>query len=390
MATLTTAETPPWCQPIKHCIATPSLSQGESFALKVDTRGNNSQKNNTPTVLREIPTRISPLPPTAAVVDRHDDDIERTQHATRPSFPTTPTVPTSVSVSKNDADNYVDRTLEKIEKLMRRWPSPQIDGAPRNTGLALSHSTSPPPPPINPLDHEPYDQESNLDRIDAKVEQMRRRWPSTSAVKPTATTDPRTNMNEWSARCNSPSLHTMETNFPNTPVTLATTMQVTANPAPFTKTNFVPLAHRRTTAGNDSDLPLLAAVKSLDHFLMKYPRPQASDAPYQPSPDRRQLPSSPDRLAQQTQVLCTMNVLLGEISNKLSQFIDALSGIKKHTKDMSPKLLPRTPCVLANAATRLPPTTVCTSKHSIPAKPPFSHLHRNLTLPRTKENLCPP
>jgi len=45
MATSTTAATPPWCQHIKNCTSTPSPSLGESFALKVGTRGNNSQKN---------------------------------------------------------------------------------------------------------------------------------------------------------------------------------------------------------------------------------------------------------------------------------------------------------------------------------------------------------
>ena len=76
MATLTIAATPPWCQHIKNCTSTPSPSLGESFASKVGTRGSNSQKNHPSTVLREIPTRISPLPPTADVIDRHDDAIE--------------------------------------------------------------------------------------------------------------------------------------------------------------------------------------------------------------------------------------------------------------------------------------------------------------------------
>ncbi len=167
MATSTTAVTPPWCQHIKICTSTPSPSLGESFALKVGTRGNNSQKNNLSTILREIPTRISPLPPTAAVIDRHDDAIERQPIKPRPSLPMTMTVKTNVSgslSSANDADNHDDRTLEtKIEELMHRWPSSKIDGAPCNiTGLALSYSTSP-PPPVNLPDHEPYDSGLHLD-----------------------------------------------------------------------------------------------------------------------------------------------------------------------------------------------------------------------------------
>jgi len=178
MATSTTADTHPWCHNIEYCTALPSPSLGESIALKVGTRGNNSQKNHPPTVLREIPTRISPLPPTATAVDRHDDDIQRQQQAPRPSLLPPLTVQTSVSTSlspPHDNDNYVDRTLEKIAQMMRSWPSPQIDGAPRNINSpAPSHSTSPPSPAHRP-DHEPYNYASNLDRIAAEVKQMSQR-----------------------------------------------------------------------------------------------------------------------------------------------------------------------------------------------------------------------
>ena len=167
-------------------------------------------------------------------------------------------------------------------------------------------------------------------------------------------------------------------------------MQVTDYPATTAPTNFVELPQRHTTAADDSDPPLLAAVQSLDNFLLKYPRPTDSAAPYQPSPDRRLLPSRHDRLAQQTQVLCTMNVLLGELSNKLSRLINALSGFKPYTIVMTPKLPPRSPCNPALLAPRLPTKTVRTSQYSIPAKPPFTRLHSNLTMHRTKENLRPP
>jgi len=127
MATSTTAATPPWCQHIKTCTSTPSLTLSESFASKVGTRGNNSQRNHPSPVLREIPTRISPLPSTAAVVDRHDDAIERQLIEPCPSLPTTVPVKTNVSgslSSANDAENHDERTLEtKIEELMRRWKS---------------------------------------------------------------------------------------------------------------------------------------------------------------------------------------------------------------------------------------------------------------------------
>ncbi len=253
------------------------------------------------------------------------------------------TVKTNVSgslSSTNNVDNYVDRTLKtKIEKLMHRWPSTKIDGAPCNiTGLALSHSTSP-PLPVNLPDHEPYDYELHLDQIATKVDQMCQCWLSTSTVMPTEVIDPHPTM---------------------------------------------------TKAEDDSDPSMLAAVQSLDNFLLKYPHPNDSDAPYQPSPNCLQLPSCHDHLTQQTQVLCTVNVLLGEINNKLSRFIDALSGSKPYTIEMSPKFLPRTLCNPAPAAPRLPTKTVRTPQHSIPAKPPFPQFHHNLTLHWTKANLHPP
>jgi len=118
-------------------------------------------------------------------------------------------------------------------------------------------------------------------------------------------------------------------------------MQVTDYPATTATTNFVELPQRHMTAADDFDPLLLAAVQSLDNFLLKYPRPTDSAAPYQPSPDRRLLPSRHDRLAQKTQVLCTMNVLLGKLSNKLSRLINALSGFKPYTIVMTPKLPPQ-------------------------------------------------
>jgi len=274
---------------------------------------------------------------------------------------------------------------------MRRWPSPTIDGTHCNsTGLAPSHSTSP-PLPVNLPDHEPYDYESHLDRLAAEVDRMSRRWPSTS-VTTTAAIDPSPTMTDWPARCKFSSLHPTATNFPRRPVTISTpTIYVPDRPNPTATTNFVEMPQHCPTAGDDSDPPLLAAVISLDKFLMKYPRPTDSAvATYQIYPDRRLLPSRHDRLAQQTQVLCTMNVILGELSAKISRFIDAFSGVKQYTIAMQPKLPPRNPSNPTLPAPRLPTKTVRTSQHSIPAKPPFTRLHSNLTMHRTKENLRPP
>jgi len=222
---------------------------------------------------------------------------------------------------------------------MRRWPSSTIDGAPCHiTGLARSPSTSP-PPLVNRPDHEPYDYGLHLDQLVDKVDQMRQRWPSTRQI-PTAAADPRPTMT--------------------------------------------------TAEQDDSDQSLLDAVQSLDNFLLKYPRPNDSAAPYQPSPTHRQLPSCHDRLAQQTHVLCMMNALLGKLNNKLSRFIDALSDSKPYTIEMPPKFLVRNPCTPALTGPQLPTKTVRTPQHLIPAKPPFPHFHHNLTLTWTKENLRPP
>jgi len=248
-----------------------------------------------------------------------------------------------------------------------------------------------PPLPVNLPDHEPYDYESHLDRLAAEVDRMSRRWPSTS-VTTTAAIDPSPTMTDWPARCKFSSLHPTATNFPRRPVTISTpTIYVPDRPNPTATTNFVEMPQRCPTAGDDSDPPLLAAVISLDKFLMKYPRPtDSAAAPYQIYPDRRLLPSRHDRLAQQTQVLCTMNVILGELSAKISRFIDAFSGVKQYTIAMQPKLPPRNPSNPTLPAPRLPTKTVRTSQHSIPAKPPFTRLHSKLTMHRTKENLRPP
>ncbi len=398
MATSTTTATSPWCQHIKQCTSTPSPSLGESFASKVGTRGNNSQKNHPLTVLREIPTRISPLPPTAAVVERHDDAIDRQPTKPRPSLSPTWTVKTHISgplPSAHEADKYDECTLEtKIEELMRRWPSSTIDGAPcKSTGFTMSPSTSPPPSANSP-DHEPYDYGLHLDRIAAKVDQMRQRWPLTSTVTPTTATDitgldlspstsPPPPVNRHDHEPHDYGLHLdqivakveMRQRWPST----STVMPTAANdPHPTMTTDAV--------AANP---PMLAVVQSLDNFLLKYPRPNDSDAPYQPVPNRSQLPSCHDRLAQQTHVLSTMNAILGELNNKLSRFIDALSG-SKYTIEMQPKCLIRNPCNPDIAAPRLPTKTVPTPQHPIPVKPPFPHFHRNLTLNWTKANLRPP
>jgi len=54
--------------------AKPSQPLQVSIALKEGIHGIDSQQYHHPTVLQEIPTRISPSVPTAAVINCHDDN----------------------------------------------------------------------------------------------------------------------------------------------------------------------------------------------------------------------------------------------------------------------------------------------------------------------------
>jgi len=67
-------DNPPWCHNTINCIAMAFPTLRESIALKVGTRGNDSQKNHHLTALHRIPTRISPSSPPANVVNCHEDD----------------------------------------------------------------------------------------------------------------------------------------------------------------------------------------------------------------------------------------------------------------------------------------------------------------------------
>jgi len=63
-----------------------------------------------------------PLPaPTAAVVDRHDDDADRPPHLTRPDLFTWNESTSFSQVPSLQTDDYVDRTLEKINKMISSW-----------------------------------------------------------------------------------------------------------------------------------------------------------------------------------------------------------------------------------------------------------------------------
>jgi len=72
MASLTADGDPPWPNNNLIYTAMPAQPLQELTALKDDTHGIDLLQNHHPTILREIPTRISPSAPTDAVIDRHD------------------------------------------------------------------------------------------------------------------------------------------------------------------------------------------------------------------------------------------------------------------------------------------------------------------------------
>jgi len=137
-------------------------------------------------MMRSWPPLAAPSASTAAVIDCHDDDADRPPHHPRPHLLPTQTEPNSAHqiLSPQPAtDNDVDRTLAKIEQMMRSWPPIATNHDPSViTCNTPRHLSSLPPPETISVDDEPFDYGSTLDKIAAKVEQMRRRWPATTAL----------------------------------------------------------------------------------------------------------------------------------------------------------------------------------------------------------------
>jgi len=149
---------------------------------------------------------------------------------------------------------------------------------------ALHHSSSPsnpssPPPPaiITPND-DFFDYGSALNDIATAVEQMNQCWLSTIA-----TTNPRLNMSACLEPCHSSSLYLPTTCSPQiTTTTLAATRSHVANyPDPIATSRFLePSQHGMATSGeNVLDPSLLAAIQSLNNFLLQYPRPSIPPMP---------------------------------------------------------------------------------------------------------------
>jgi len=203
MTSLTADDDPPRHHNNILGTATPSLPHRESIASKNGTCGINSLKNNNLTILQEIPTGISPRDPTAAVVDRHDD---RRPHQPHPAFSPTQLAHSSVSLPPQTiTDNYVDRTLDEINQMMRSWQPALARMRPtvadrHDDDVARPYQTHPDlsPPTTEPLGVSPLlpSQPDADDYVDGTLDEInktisswqpaiaRARWQSTM---PTAT-----------------------------------------------------------------------------------------------------------------------------------------------------------------------------------------------------------
>jgi len=397
MTSLTADDDPPRCHHNNIVTAYPSKPLRESIALKDGTRGNDSLRSPPLIILREIPTRISPFAPTADVFDRHDDDdVDRQPHRTSSLLSPTrnennsdPLLPQPATV------NFVDSTLDNINKTMRSW-SPYIA---INHDCAIPYvtprhlSSLPTSEPLS-TDNEPFDTGSHLDDLEVKAAQLHRQLQSILAANDPS---PDTRARPDRGRSLSPDQTTKSpTRTPIAPLA-TTTPHVADGPTPIATSGGAE-SHQNdaaTLADESVDPYLLDAIHSLDNFLLKHLRPTDSTdahAGYRPSPDRRSSMCRRDLLAQQTMVYSTINVLLGELSAKLSQTLAALFNPQKYpiTTTMSLKFSPRMPRTPILTEFRFPATNTLPSHQSIPAKPPFPCFNNTLTSPWTKDHLRPP
>jgi len=334
----------------------------------------------------------------ADVVDRHDDDddVDRQPHQTSSLLSPTRNENNSDPLSPQPATvNFVDSTLDNITKMMRSWsPHTLIHHDRAITCVTPRHLSSLPTPEPLSADHKPFDTGSQIDALEVKATQLHRRLQSILAA-----TDPSPNMSACPDRGRSLSPDQTAKSHTRTPIANLATMtpHVADGPAPTaTSGGAEPHQHDTATHADESvDPSLLDAIHSLDNFLLKYLRPTDSTdahAGYRPSPDRRLSLCRRDLLAQQTLVYSTINVLLGELSEKLSQTLAALFDSQKHpiTTTMSPPFSPRmsrTPTLLELL---FPAKTTLPSHQSIPAKPPFPCFNHKLMSPWTKDHLRPP
>ncbi len=331
MTTSTAAKTPPRCLPTITNIATMSQPLDELIVAKYGTRDIDSTQNNSSTVLREIPTGISLPSATAAAIDRHFDDDASHPLQPRPSpSPTRGETKRSTSLLPppsvvDDSFDYRSKLVEisaKIDQMRQQWPLPP----PIDQGHPTFPCTTSFPPPNLSANDAPFDYKAQLAANEAAIERMKQRWPLPPRPidpGPFETTDSDTSDSASTPR-QPPS----------------TTSTQTMPPAPMAVTSHSDTHHRQTVVSSPisaaqpsaaakddiTDPTLLDAAKTLDNFLLQYPR--KLDLPahlpsYQPSPDHGPSLCRHALLAQQTVVLRTINVLLGELCEQVTRLIDA-------------------------------------------------------------------
>ncbi len=406
MMTMTTSpadDDPPQLHHNFPCTATASPTTRESIAVKDDIHGSASTRYTKSKILREIPTRISPTAPTANAVDRHDDDdnIERQPHPTTPHR--SPNEPTSNPFPSPPATNdYVARTLDELQEMMRRYSShPALIRAPCNLPGLTPHQPSsfPQPEPVS-ADDGSFEVKSTLEQIAESADQLHCRIAAIfPAANDPAITTPHSpsppppepfSANEGTVLTRSECADlaaTIESKHLSWPSAI-----IANSPSPVTEP---PPCGTVNSEEETKDPSLLAAAYSLDNFLLKFPRqielPEGVER-YQPSPDRRLSISRHALWTQQTLVLSTMNIVLSEIHQQLTRFIDALLRPTLHPRAINMQLAPPSRKLITPVPTvhRLQIKTTLPSQKPIPAKPPFPCSFTNLRLNRTKDYLRPP
>jgi len=200
MASLTADDDPPRHHNNILGTATPSPPLRELTASKNGTRGIDSSQNNNLTVLRETSTGNSPRNPTAAVVDRHDD---RQPHQPHPAFSSTQLAHNSAPLPPPTIpDNYVNRTLEEINQMMRSWQPALACLRPtvvdrHDNDVARPHQTHPDlslptPEPLGspPLLRSTPAADDSVDRTLEKINQTIKSWQPAIARERLTTTLP--------------------------------------------------------------------------------------------------------------------------------------------------------------------------------------------------------
>jgi len=369
MASLTADDDPPRHHNNILGTATPSPPLRESTASKNGTRGIDSSKNNNLTVLREISTGSSPRNPTAAVVDRHDD---RQPHQPHPALSPTQHAHNSVPLPPPTIpDNYVNRTLEEINQMMRSWQPALACLRPtvvdrHNDDVDRPHQTHPDlslptPEPLgsSPLLRSTPAADDSVDRNLDKINQTTNRWQPAIARERLTTTLP------------------IATLLPPKSELLQHQL---------TPTSMVP-------EKTQSDFPVMAASSRCD----------ADDHP-QPQPAL----SLQDTFVLQLKVLRKINQVLHAIHQVLDRHFNALPcpPTTMTPSSIKPTCMPPTTSSKTSGRSVFLESTLKITLvkprndsvwekptiyvHPIPAKPPYRHPCRHLTLIQTKDQMRPP